>query len=77
MRDLPRTLEHIERAVTRNLDAPARPPRADRPRKDAVRVWRADDARPRAATADELAAHRLFEKTTSTTAPPQPSRRGQ
>jgi hypothetical protein len=45
MRDLTRSIEHIERTMMRNLDAPqlARPPQ---PRKLTTHVWRAPDARP-------------------------------
>jgi hypothetical protein len=42
MRDVNRVIEHIERTVTRNLDAPpARPPDPHRSRKPAIRAWRA------------------------------------
>jgi hypothetical protein len=42
MRDVNRVIEHIERTVTRNLDAPsARPPDLHRSRKPAIRAWRA------------------------------------
>jgi hypothetical protein len=46
MRNLTKTLEHIERVVTRGLDAP-RPakPSSLRPAKSAT-VWRANDAKP-------------------------------
>ena len=61
MRDLGKIIEHVERAMTQNLDAP---PRAslNPPRMRSRTAWRAPDARPRAATAAELAAHRQFQK---------------
>jgi hypothetical protein len=53
MRNVFRTIEHIERNMMRNLDTPqsqsVRPPRS---RKPTQHLWRAADARPRMATGD-------------------------
>ena len=48
MRDLTRTIAHIERTMTRNLDAPQPQRRShrNRSRKRTQYVWRAPDAVP-------------------------------
>jgi hypothetical protein len=48
VKDLNRTIAHIERALTRNLDAPQPQRRShpNRPRKRTQYVWRAPDAKP-------------------------------
>jgi hypothetical protein len=51
MRNVFRTVEYIERTMTRNLDAPqSQPVRPPQPRKPAQHVWRAPDAKPHTAT---------------------------
>jgi hypothetical protein len=49
MRDLFRSIAHIERTATRGLDTPSRLSNPDRPRKSKITTWRAPDAKPQAA----------------------------
>jgi hypothetical protein len=74
VKDIGRTIEHIERTMMRNLDAPARPPDANRPRKPEQHVWRAPDARPSAIARREVIVNStLTARTVKVTIPLDPA----
>jgi hypothetical protein len=73
MKDLNRTIEHIERTMMRNLDAPARPPDGNRPRKSTQHVWRAADARPQSSKGEIIVNSTIAARTVKLTIPLDPA----
>jgi hypothetical protein len=63
MRNVYKQIAHIEATTWGGREQPTPSNNTARPPRPKVRAWRADDDKPRSASADEQAAHRQFEQT--------------